>query len=63
MRTNKQHILDEVDDHVSRFLYYDRKEDDDLPLGAIDDAVKNGDLSFEELVEAFSSALWKGLKK
>ena len=46
-------ILGTVEDLVSNFLYYDRKEDEDLPIGAIEDAVKRGVVSVEDIVAQF----------
>lgn len=60
-QTIRQHILNEISDVVSRLLYYDRREDEDLPLGAIDDAVAAGVVSEEEIVAAFAAALRRGL--
>lgn len=46
-----------ISDTVSQFLYYDRKEDEDLPLGAIEDAVDAGILTVDELTECFRISL------
>lgn len=42
----KQVILDEISDLVHNFIYYDRKEDEDLPPWVIE----NGALSLRVLV-------------
>ena len=34
---------------ISGFIYYDRKEDNELPRGAVQEAIKNGDITIEEL--------------
>lgn len=60
--TRKENILLTIDDLVSNFLYYDRKEDESLPRGAIEEAVKSGEISEEEIVSKFSVELSKGLK-
>lgn len=57
----KDTILNAVDDLVSDFLYYDRKEDDDLPRGAIQAAIENKEISVEEIVEFFKKKLIYGL--
>lgn len=57
----KKDILSRVGDLVSNFLYYDRKEDEELPVGAIDDAIKDGVISVDEIVNKFSQQLKKGL--
>lgn len=50
-----------VRDLVSDFLYYDRKEDEDLPEGAIQDAIEDGEILEREIVEFFENELKKGL--
>lgn len=57
----RQAILDTIDDLVSDFLYYDRKEDEDLPRGAIESAIKNGEITSKEIVEHFAAALQNGI--
>lgn len=56
-KTRRQRILDTVSDLVGSFLYYDRKEDPDLPLNDIEAAVVGGEITKDEIVEAFSNAL------
>jgi len=53
----KQLILGTVDDLVSNFLYYDRKEDEELPRGAIQEAVESGIITAERIVRQFSNTL------
>ena len=57
----KQLILDNVDDLVSCFLYYDRKEDEDLSLGDIQKALNDGEITIKEIVCKFEERLIKGL--
>lgn len=57
----KETILETVDDLVADFLYYDRKEDEDLPLGDIQKAIATGKISADEIVERFKSELSRGL--
>jgi hypothetical protein len=56
-----EHILGSVEDLVSNFLYYDRKEDEDLPVGKIEEMIKDKNISADELVERFRQALMKNL--
>jgi hypothetical protein len=56
------YVLDVISDLVSDFLYYDRKEDDTLHVGAIDSLVKNGELTIDEMVDEFRNQLTRGLK-
>ena len=48
-------------DLVSSFLYYDRKEDEDLPEGEIQKALDNNEITFEEIVITFKKELFKQL--
>lgn len=57
----KDQILGTVDDLVSGFLYYDRKEDEALPRGAIEDAIAAGEVTVDEIAGKFRSALEAGL--
>lgn len=59
--SKKQLILNVVDTLVSSFLYYDRKEDEDLPRGEIEKCISNGDISIDEIVSFFRDRLMKGV--
>jgi len=59
MKTKKQLILDTVTDMVADFLYYDRKEDEDLPVGDIEKSVSLGIVSIDEIVAKFEAELRK----
>lgn len=50
-------ILNTLDRVMSDFLYYDRKEDNDLPINAIETAIIEGEISIEEMADAFKIAL------
>jgi hypothetical protein len=50
-----------IADMVSNFLYYHRQEDEDLPLNSIQEAIKDGILSEEQIVKIFETQLKKGL--
>ena len=58
MNTN---LNNTITDLVSKFLYYDRKEDEELPKGEIEAMIKKGETSIEEIVEVFKNELTKGL--
>ena len=60
--SKRQRILDTVIDMVTDFLYYDRKEDEELPRGAIDAEVKEGRITVDEIVSEFREELVKGLE-
>lgn len=58
----KVQILGTIDDLVAAFLWYDRKEDEDLPRGVIEETVKNGEITVPEMVSRFRLALIGRLK-
>lgn len=62
MKARKEAILLTVGDLVSDLLYYGRKEDEDLPLGAIEVAIETGEITIEEIVAKFREDL-KGVLK
>jgi hypothetical protein len=53
-------VLNTVDDLVGAFLYYDRKEDKELPRGRIEELVLSGDLTIDDIVAKFRSSLMDG---
>ena len=56
MKSRRQHILDCTDDLASALLYYDRKEDEDLRVGAIEEAIAAGEITVDEIVAQFKKA-------
>ena len=54
-KAKKQMILDTLSDLVTDFLYYDRKEDEDLPVDSIQEAIGQGVITVDELVSEFRS--------
>jgi hypothetical protein len=60
--TQKDYILGIVKDLCADFLYYDRKEDEDLSGDELEEAVKNGIVTIDEMVETFREVLVKNLK-
>ena len=57
MKDKRGIILDTLSDLISGFLYYDRKEDDDLGVGEIEKAIADGEITVDELVAEFRNAL------
>lgn len=53
-KTRRQHVLDRVSDLVVNLLYYDRKEDEDLPVGAIEAALEAGEITVAEIIGHFA---------
>lgn len=60
-RTRRDLIIATVRDAVSDLLYYDRKEDADLPRGAIQEAIAAGEISVDEIVGLFRSEVQSGV--
>jgi hypothetical protein len=54
---NREKVLILIDDLVSDFLYYNRKEDEDFPVGKIEEMIQNGEITVDEMVEAFRKAI------
>lgn len=55
-------ILAHVSDLVSDFLYYDRKEDEELDRDTLDRAFRDGTITINEVVNKFKHDLIEGLK-
>ncbi len=53
----RERILDTVDDLVGEFLYYGRKEDEDLPRGAIEAAVEADPTLIDAICARFRTGL------
>ena len=53
----KEIILNTVVDLVDSFLYYDRQDDEDLPLDAIKNAIANEEISIDEITAYFRAML------
>lgn len=58
-----ENIENTIEYLVSKFLYYDRKEDEDLPIGAIQKAVKDGLITKDQIIKKFAESLNKGLSE
>lgn len=58
----RQRILNEIDRMMSRFLYYDRKEDDELPVGAIEEAIRNREITRSEILLVINEVLTKAIE-
>ena len=57
--TRRDRILKEVSFLVGKLMYYDRKEDEDLPRGQIEDAIANNEITIEEIVVEFENEIRK----
>jgi len=63
MPDRRQNILDEISDRVSDFLYYRRKEDEELGVGEIEEAIQQGEITVDEIVDHFRAELVTNLPK
>ena len=54
-------IINEMSDHMTRFMYYDRKDDERLHVGDIESALRRGVVTVDELVEIVRGALKRGM--
>lgn len=59
--TRRDLILASAADAALNLVVYDRKEDEDLPRGAIEDAVESGVVSVGQIVAAFRARLFEVL--
>lgn len=61
-KTNrKELILGYVEDLIGSLLYYDRKDDEDLRKGEIEEAVEKGEITANDIAERFRSKLFEKL--
>ena len=60
--TKRSVIINTVKDCVIDLMYYHRKEDEELPRGAIEKAIKDGIITKQEIVDVFSNAIEEYLK-
>ena len=59
----KENIINTIKDLCSNFLYYDRKEDDELSEDDLIQAVEDGTVTIEEMVAEFENQLRNTLQK
>ncbi len=50
-------IFSRISDCVLDLMYYDTKEDEELPKGAIEKCVQDGIISYEEMAKKFKDEL------
>lgn len=53
----KEVILKEVETLAAKFVYYDRKEDEDLSMYDLDKAIRSGEITIDEIVNKFKETL------
>lgn len=59
----RENILNTVSDLCANFLYYDRKEDEELSADDLIQAVENGVITIEEIVQQFEEKLRESLEQ
>ena len=59
--TRRERITNILTDSIIDLLYYDRKEDEDLPKGGIEEAIAAGEITVEEMIAIWSTELINGL--
>lgn len=59
--TRREIIENTVKDLVADLLFYDRKEDEELPNEAIQAAIEAGEITENEIAATFAAALHEGL--
>lgn len=59
----KQLIIDTISDLCGNFLYYDRKEDEELSVEDLNNAVKSGEITIDEMVAEFRKHLEETFSK
>jgi hypothetical protein len=58
----RDYVEDVVKDLVAGFLYYDRKEDNELPRGEIENMIKEKLITVDQIVNVFREELEKSIK-
>lgn len=61
-REHVEHIDGYISDLIADFLYYDRKQDNNLPRGEIERMVTDGEITIDDMVESFRTHLTEGLQ-
>ena len=54
---DKELILGYIDDLIGSFVYYDRKEDEELTIERLNKAVQTGIVTIDEMSERFRKGL------
>lgn len=62
MKVSKKKILNTLNDAWINLFYYERKEDDVLPVGAIESAIKTGVITVDEMVKSFRDQIEANIK-
>lgn len=52
-----------IEDSAKDLLYYNRKEDEDLPLGLIEQCIKDDIISIDYIVDVYKNALIENINE
>jgi hypothetical protein len=63
MNNNYITVSNAIYKSVDNFIYYDRKEDEDLSVMDLKNFIENGDISIKEIKDLFCHALERGLEQ
>lgn len=58
----KKIIFDHISDLVSSFVYYDRKESENLSIKQLNKAIASGEVTIDEMVQEFRFHLENAFK-
>jgi hypothetical protein len=59
---DRKDILEVVDEAVEDFVLFDRREDDVIGVNAIEDAIYDGKISIDDIVERFADRLRESIR-
>ena len=57
----KHKINNLISDMVADLLYYDRKEDEDLPVGKIEELIESNKITMHYICTTFNKELFKSI--
>lgn len=60
---NKQKVLDTIEDLVTNFVHYDREEDEQLSVEALESYLEDGTINLERIFHHFKICLGKAFPK
>jgi len=63
MEDKKNHALNLVEDVLSSYFYYDRKDDEDLSVKEMEELINSGTLTVDELIDQFSLKIRQTIAK
>lgn len=61
-RTDRDHLAAILSDMLSDLFYYNRKECEHMPVGAIEEMVENGEVTVDEIIDFVNAGIRDALK-